>query len=116
VKQALKQLLDRLDGIFEEHEELGDTAVRQFMYEAVHRSFIDPQPGYELPDDFGMFSEEGNGEVRAALKTFLAHPEVAATATQLTTPKERLDAFQDSGVESAEGNFYDEYFGYSEAP
>jgi hypothetical protein len=116
MKKALKQLINALDKVFEEHEEVGDTAVREFMYDAVHKSLIVPQPGYELPDDFGMFSEEGNRKVRAALKKFFAHPEVAAAPTRLKTPKERLDAFQDGDVESSEGNMYDEYFGYAEAP
>lgn len=116
MKKALQQLLNALDKISEEHEEVGDTAVREFMYEAVRNSFIVPQAGYELGDDYGMFSDEGNQKVRAALRRFLIHPEVAAAATQLRTPKERLDAFQDIEVRSTEGNTYDEYFGYSEAP
>jgi hypothetical protein len=116
VKKALKQLINALDKVFEEHDEVGDTAVREFKYDAVQKSFIVPQAGYELPEEFGMFSEEGNRKVRSALKKFLAHPEVAAAATKLKTPKERLDAFQNVDVESSEGNTYDEYFGYAEAP
>jgi hypothetical protein len=116
MKKALKQLINALDRVFAEHEEVGDTAVRQFMYDAVHKSFIVPQPGYELPVEFGMFSEEGNKKVRAALSKFLMHPEVKAAATRLKTPIERLDSFQDIDVESSEGNAYDEYFGYADAP
>jgi hypothetical protein len=116
MKKALKQLLNALDKVFEEHEEVGDTAVRQFMYDAVHKSFIVPQPGYQLPDDFGMFSDDGNKKVRVALARFLAHPDLAAAAKKLKTPRERLDAFQDVEVESSEGNTQDEYFGYAEAP
>src|SRR5215468_3273097 len=101
MKKALKQLLDALDNIFEEHEELGDTAVRQFMYDAVHKSFIVPQAGYRLPDDFGMFSDNGNRKVKAALARFLTHPDLLAAAKQLQTPAERLDAFQDPEVESS---------------
>src|SRR5437868_14241839 len=116
MKKALKQLINALDKVFEEHEEVGDTAVRQFMYDAVHKSFVVPQSGYKLPDDFGMFSEEGNQKVRAALKKFLTHPEVAAALKGLKAPRERLDAFQDCDVESSEGNTIAEYFGYADAP
>jgi hypothetical protein len=116
MKKALKQLINALDKIMETDEEVGDTAVREFMYDAVHKSFIIPQAGYQLPDDFGMFSEDGNRKVKAALKNFLAHPEVAVATKRLKTPKERLDAFQDIDVESSEGSTYDEYFGYAEAP
>jgi hypothetical protein len=116
MKKALKQLLNALDKIMEEHEEVGDTAVREFMYDAVHKSFIVPQPGYKLPDEFGMFTPEGDREVKGAIKQFLTHPELAAAAKQLETPQERLDAFQDTEVESSEGSTQDEYFGYAEAP
>jgi hypothetical protein len=111
MKQALKQLLNALDRIYENNEELGDTAVREQMYEAVYKSFIDPQAGYALPEEFGMFSAAANKKVKAALEKFLAHPQVIVAAKELKTPKERLDAFQDADVESSEGNIYEEYFG-----
>jgi hypothetical protein len=98
------------------HEEVGDTDVREQMYDAVHRGFIVPQPGYELPAKFGMFSDEGDKLVRVALQKFLAHPDVVAAAKSLKTPEARLAGFQDTDVESSEGNTYDEYFGYAEKP
>ena len=116
MKKPLKQLISALDKAFEEHEEVGDTAVREAMYDAVHKSYIAPASGYALPDEFGMFSPEGDKKVRAALAKFLAHPEVIAAGKDLKTPKQRLDAFQDSEVESNEGNCYDEYFGHADAP
>ena len=116
MKKALRQLINTLDKVFETHEEVGDTAVREAMYDAIHKSFIKPVKGYTLPDEFEMFSPEGNKKVRAALAKYLAHPDVAAAAKKLKTPKERLDAFQDADVESAEGNSYDEYFGYADSP
>src|SRR5262249_32100668 len=105
-----------LDNVFEEHEELADTAVREFMYNAAHKSFIVPQADYRLPDDFGMFSEDGNKKVKAALSRFLTHPDLLAAAKQLHTPMERVDALQDPEVESSVGNTQDEYFGYAETP
>ena len=111
MKQALKQLLNALDRIYENNEELGDTAVREQMCEAVHKSFIEPEAGYELPDEFGMFSNGANKKVKAALEKFLAHPQVVAAGKEVATAKERLAAFQDAEVESNEGNIYEEYFG-----
>ena len=49
MKKALKQLIDTLDGIFEEHEEVGDTAVRQFMYDAVHKPAAELRRGETTP-------------------------------------------------------------------
>jgi len=116
MKKALKQLINGLDKVFELHEEVGDTAVREELYSAVHKGFIVPQPGYALPAKFGMFSDEGDKKVRSALQKFLAHPEVVAAAKALRTPEARLASFQDGDVESTEGNTWDEYFGYAEKP
>jgi hypothetical protein len=115
VKKALKQLINSLDKAFEKHEELGDTMVREEMFDAVLKSFIKPEKGYKLPKEFGMFSDAGNKLVRETLTKFLKHPEVLAASKKLKAPKQRLDAFQDVEVESSDGNTYDEYFGYCDA-
>jgi len=116
MKKSLKQLINALDKVFEEHEEVGDTDVREQMYDTVRKGFIVPQLGYAPPAKFGMFSDEGDKKVRAALQKFLAHPEVAVASKSLKTPEARLAAFQDTDAESSEGNTYDEYFGYAEKP
>jgi hypothetical protein len=116
MKRALLQLINALDGVFEEHEEVGDTDVREQMYDAVHKGFILPQAGYSLPPKFGMFTDDGDKLVRLALQKFLAHPDVMALSKSLPTPEERLAAFQDPDVTSTEANTYDEYFGHSEKP
>jgi hypothetical protein len=116
MKKALKLLIDELDKIYKEHEEVGDTDVREQMYDAIHNGFIVPHAGYTLPGSFGLFSDEGNEKVRAALQNFLTHPDVVTATTSLSTPEERLAAFQDAEVQSNEGNTHDEYFGYAEKP
>jgi len=115
MKKALKQLLNSLDKLVDDgQEEVMDTDVRERMHDAVYKMLVQPQPDYQLPDEFGMFSPEGNEQVRAILANFLAHAEFAEAKT-LPTPKARLDAFQDIEVESAAGNTYDEYFGYNDS-
>ncbi len=116
MKTALKQLVDDLDSVFAEHEEVGDTDVREQMYEAVSKSFIIPQPGYVLPAEFGMFSDDGNKKVKSALRKFFAQPDVLAASSQIKTPEARLAAFQDTNVKSSKGHTYDEYFGYADRP
>ena len=113
ITKALKQFLNALDKIFSKHEELGDTDVREQMYRAIYRGFIQPQPAYSLPERFGMFSDKGNDLVRAALHGFLTHPEVVAASRLLKTPEDRFAAFQDSDAKTTEGTHYSEYFGYS---
>ena len=112
IKRALKQFLTTLDRIFERHEELGDTAVREKMFDAVFKGFIRPKPAYKLPANFGMFNEEGNQLVRTAIQKFLTHSGVTAAGKKLKNAQERLYAFQDDEVETARGTQFSEYFGW----
>jgi len=116
MKKAMKQLLDALDKIYETDGEVNETSVREAMHEAIHRSFIEPEPEYALPDEFGMFTPAGDRKVKAALARFIAHSEVAEAAETFKTPLERLEAFQDMEAESSHGNTYDVYFGHAEVP
>lgn len=116
IRKALKQLISALDAIFQAHEELGDTDVREKMYDAIHKGFIKPRSGYTLPAKFGMFSEQADHLVHAAIQKFLTHPEVVAASRSLKTPQARLAAFQDYDVESPEGATSFDYFGYSNKP
>jgi hypothetical protein len=111
IKHALKSFLTALDKIFAKHEELGDTQVREEMFAAIIKGFIKPERTYKLPAKFGMFSEQANFLVRAAIQGFLDHPEVKAAKKALTSPDERLNAFQDFTVETKEGINVFEYFG-----
>jgi len=113
IKKALKQFLTALDKIYAKHEEVGDSDVRDRMYAALYRSFIQPQRGYSLPAKFGMFSDKGNDLVRVAVDKFLTHPETLAASSNLKSPEDRFAAFQDGDVETSEGTIYSEYFGYS---
>lgn len=116
IKKALKELVRGLDRIFEKHDEVGDTAVRDRMFVAVLNGFIKPVKACKLPAEFGMFSDEGNALVHAVLQKFLAHPEMAVARKRLKTPEDRLRAFQDYDVKTAEGTNIFEYFGCRHAP
>lgn len=115
MQKALVELVDALAEIEKENDEIGDTDVREQMFEAVHKSFISPEAGYVLPDEFGMYSPEANMSVKSALEKFLSHPDVKSAAEQLPTPQERLNAFQDL-VETESGITQEDYFGYCESP
>lgn len=113
MKKSLKALLNTIDKIFDEYEELGDTAVREQMREAIEKSLLAPVTGYVLPDEFGMFEPKGNAKVKAALAKFIEAAKVEAAG--LVTREDRLRAFQDLDVESRDGNTYDEYFGHDDS-
>jgi hypothetical protein len=116
IKKALKEFITSLDKIYRKHDELGDTAVREKMTDAIHLGFIIKKTRYALPETFGMFSDEGNKLVYAAMKNFFAHPEVVAAGKSLQTPPDRLIAFQDNDAKSSGGHSYFEYFGYTNMP
>jgi hypothetical protein len=113
MKKALKALLNAMDQIFEQFEEVGDTAVREEMRDAIEKGLLAPVPGYVLPNEFGMFEPKGDAMVKAALAKFIEAAK--AESPELSTREERLRAFQDLEVESREGNTYDEYFGYDDS-
>src|SRR6185437_4158124 len=88
IKKALKQFLIALERIEAKHEEIGDTDVREKMYNAIHAAFILGERGYSLPPKFGMFSGEGNTLLHIALRRFLTHPEVVAAPKSLNHPQD----------------------------
>lgn len=45
MQAILRRLLDRLDAIAEQHEEVGDSDVREAMSAAVFHGFLRPAPG-----------------------------------------------------------------------
>jgi|GEM_PF-3042105 len=112
IKRPLLSRLDELDALNSQHEEVTSADVSEQMYDAVYQSLIAPMPNYTLPVEFGMSSAEGNNRVREALSRLLNSPEVMAAQTQLQTPQERLEAFQDPFVRSTEGINFNEYFRY----
>lgn len=116
MKRAMKQLLDAFDAIAVEHDDVTDTDVRESVRDVIQRGFIRPKPRFTVPSAFGLSTPEANARVRKALVTFLEHRAVTLARKRLGTPRARLGAFQDSEVESGEGNAFDEYFGFAEEP
>jgi hypothetical protein len=93
MKNALQMLLKSLDTVRLEHAEIKDTAVREVLSDILYRSFIKPEPDYQLSRDFAMFSDEGNALIRTAFLEFLNHPEINTDAVRRLTPEEREAAF-----------------------
>jgi hypothetical protein len=70
VRAAVRALLDEMDAVCKNWPELTDTEVRGAMREDITDGFIDPKPGFVLPDDYGLSTPEGSAAVRAALARF----------------------------------------------
>ena len=113
IKKPLLQLLNEFDRIAQTYEEIGDTDVREQIRVALNDGYVTPKDGFELPETFGMFEAEGNAQVGAALRQFLAAAnKIAAQRKNLQTAKGRLRSIQDENVTSDAGTLYDEYWGY----
>ena len=114
MQAILLRLLDRLDAIGEQHGEVSDTAVRDYISAAVFDGFLRPVSGFALPDRYAMFSDEGNQLVKQALAEFLSATNHSAAEAGLSTFHERLSALQDVDVRSAGGSYFDDYFGWAD--
>ena len=113
MQAVLRRLLDRLDAIAEQHDEVGDTDVREAMSEAVFDGFLRPVPTFALPDRFAMFSKEGDRLVKQALAEFLPAAIQSAEVSVLNSFHQRPSAFQDGDVQSDGGSYYDDYSGWA---
>src|SRR5262245_50869912 len=72
MRDALVRFLDALEAVAAEHEELFDTDVREDMAMAIEERLVKKSEQGDVPDEFAMFSSEGNGLVRAAVMSYLA--------------------------------------------
>jgi hypothetical protein len=116
MEQLLLDLLNRLEAIGDSDESLFDTYVRERMGLAVFLAFIKPQPGYVLPNDYGM-SEEDDQEIKAALAAYIEGARALAPRLGIDTFHKRLAAFQNDKVQTRRGkrwNDYEEFFGWSD--
>lgn len=114
MEELLSILLERLRLIGEEHSELYDSEVREQMGEAIMEGFIREQKGFRLPDQFGMYSDEANRRVKAAIAKYIEGANKKTSEVGLKNFHDRLAAFQNSKVQtSVPGNDYEEFFGHT---
>jgi hypothetical protein len=111
VKELLHKLLLRLETIREQSEEIYDTVCRDAMGAAVFSSFLLPESGYEIPDDFGLCSAEANQAVRLALSEYITAARELAPKKGVSTFQQRVAALQDADVVTQSGGTHDDFFG-----
>jgi hypothetical protein len=115
IMNAIKTLLNDFESIWSIHREVDDTDVREQTYRVVFLGFIDQDPDFTLPDEFGMFEEEGNQGVKEALAKFLPAAVSEAKKLGLRTPEQRFDVFENGRITSDGGKPTDDFFGSSES-
>ena len=111
----LLTLLETLEEIGRSHEEIYDTVCRDEMGDAVFHAFIKPSPGYNLPKDFGLSSDDANQRVRAALSRYIESASALAAKLGLADFQARLAAFQNGEVRTSRAEKqFDAFFGRSD--
>jgi len=109
---SLSGLLDALEEVAEAHSELFDTEVRERMWEVVEGRYVRLDDHYEIPEDLGMFTKDGNLRLRAVLEQHLKNLATVAEVFELDTEAKRLRTLQNPAVRSERrGLAYDAFFG-----
>ena len=114
MEELLRQLLNHLERIGQDHEELHDSVCRERMSDAVIDGFVRDTNDFCLADDFGLYSAAGNRAVKDAVSQYIETAKLKARELGLAKSRDRLAAFQNPSVESDVGNFYDDFFGHSD--
>jgi hypothetical protein len=118
LRKALEDLLKELLIVSNDNGEIFDTDVREQMFEAVYNGFLKPKEHFVTPDKFGMYSEEANRQIKAALEKYIKRANERAVKIGLSDPNERLAAFQDRDALIGEGEdtmLSDDFFGWAES-
>jgi len=111
---VLLRLLEKMEVIGQQHEELFDSEVRERMGIAIMDGFVRRQHGYQIPDDLGMASEEANHAVQSSVKDYIDGANAEAELLGITKFHDRLTAFQNGGVRTAQGRRdYEDFFGHT---
>jgi hypothetical protein len=106
----LRELLERLEEIGEDHSEIYDSGVRDRMGAAIWEGFVAPQPGFAVPAEFGMFSAEGDQLVYKAISEYVEKANRRADELSMNAQDERLRAFEQHGIDTTKGEQFDDFF------
>jgi len=113
MRELLVGFLDVLEAIAIDHEELYDTDVRERLAEVIERALVMNSDPAEVPEELGMFTDDGNRRVSAALAMYLASARGQANALGLDAPARRA-AVWDAHAASSNGTPVDEFLGWPE--
>jgi hypothetical protein len=110
VDQLLLELLRQLEAVADRDQSIYDTAVRESLGDPIFHLFLKPNPGYIVPDDFGM-SVDDDRAIKAAMKIYIESALAVAPTIGVDTFHKRLAAFQNDNVSTGKNNCED-FFGW----
>lgn len=106
---ALLEDLEQIGGV---HPEIYDTDVRERIWEMIERVLIEQTGDFEVPEDLGMFSAEGNRELRECLEQNLKNLKAVFDVFGLDTEAKRLRSFFNPRLCTEGGARVEDFFGY----
>ncbi len=112
MEELLLELMRKLEIVGDRDESLYDSVVREKMGDPIFNLFIKPTAGYVMPDYYGV-SEEEDRLIKAALREYIDGALALAATLGLDTFHKRLAAFQIGEARTERGNYYDDFFGWS---
>jgi hypothetical protein len=89
---------------------LYDTDVRERLAETIERVLVMQSGPPEIPAELGMFSDDGNRAVGAALATYVTTASQRADRLALDEPARRA-AVWDARAQSSQGSPVDDFLG-----
>jgi hypothetical protein len=111
MREPLVRLLDAMEAIGNDHEEIFDTDVRERVGDVIERSLVTQIDTVSVPADLGMFSDDGNEQLRSVLERYLTDATQIAGALGLDESARR-SAVWDEEAASTSGLSVDEFLGW----
>ncbi len=109
---SMASLLEDLEKIGDDHPEIYGTDVRERLWAIADRVLIKQELEIVIPLELGMFSNEANQRLRAALEENLRHLEEVFRVFELNTEAKRLNSFCNPRVRTERGKHVDAFFGH----
>jgi hypothetical protein len=106
----IASLINACDDISEEHEEIGDTDVREQLSELLIHILMNPSSA-TFPDSLGMFTPEGNLQLVNAVRLF-RDEYLLSDGLALPTEVDARRYIQSPGITGISGNNSSYYLGH----
>ena len=96
MEELVADLTQGLNKIATKHEELLDTSLVERIVQVLEEGFIDNVEGdrYEVTEDLGMFTLEGNLALQELLQDFIDQANDIAAEQRLEDPADRREAIR----------------------
>jgi len=108
-QKALYFLLNELEGVGKVYGEIYDIECREQITHAILNIFVFEKEGYLMPQNFGLYHEDGNKAVYIALDKYIKRVSALAKGLEITDIKERMNLLHDTAVYSNEEQTVDNF-------